>query len=115
MNIVLTIVLIISLVLVIAILLQQGKGADGASAFGAGAKNAGTLTSFSAGAKIISALAVLFFMMVFAVHLSSKDKSDAFIEQLEQRANVDTNETDAKENPTEVPQQEQEETLHIPQ
>lgn len=116
MDILLIAVVALGVLLVVIILLQPAKSADGTTAFGGGKQSAAS-TSFSGGAKLIAGITVFFFVMIFITHINNRDKSDALIERLQQRAAPQNpaDETMQNTEPTRDDTLPDEETITIPQ
>ena len=80
--------IIVSILLVVLVLLQQGKGSDIGSAFGGGSGNTmfGPSSSLSPLAKITAILSLIFLVLSFYLTMQSRDLNQEVI--LEEEINI---------------------------
>jgi preprotein translocase subunit SecG len=85
-NLLIFIYILISVVLVLTVLLQQGKGSDIGSAFGAGSSNAmfGSSSSGSPLTKVTAVLSAAFLILSLTITWQSRDSGQGILFEDEQ-------------------------------
>jgi preprotein translocase subunit SecG len=98
---ILTIHIIVCVLLVLLVLIQQGKGAEVGAVFGSGEAVFGPSGPASMIGKITTALVVMFFLTSLSLtYLSSKKKQNSIMEEVKVQKNINEEGADAKKEAT---------------